>query len=82
MQLSKLMCLKVSQCSKLLEHDSLTSISIDEREKIVLPLLVIQQYALSTLRTHKNLSTKEKKFLKKLILKSISANTNAARNAV
>ncbi len=58
------------------EEKSRQSVSI--RERIVLPLLVIQQYALQRLGT--NPSNKE--VLEKLVIRTLYGNINASRNAV
>lgn len=71
----------------LLDDEPVVRKSILLREQIILPLLTIQQYALIKLRElsqqgqedqHKELV----KNLNQLVLKSIPANINAARNAV
>jgi phosphoenolpyruvate carboxylase len=54
---------------------SRTSISI--RERIVLPLITIQQYAIQTMLEE----GKDDKTLQKLILRSMFGIINAARNA-
>ena len=73
---------KVSSMKKLLEENEVIRQSIELREKIVLPLLVIQQYALikSKKQTagNKHLSS----IYEKIIIKSLAANINASRNSV
>lgn len=55
--------------------------SIDLREQVVLPLLVIQQYALTRLREEEGLSEGVKNTLEKLVLKALATNINASRNS-
>ena len=76
-------CLLISNQKKLMDNEPLLEKSISTRETIVFPLLILQQYALHELRTNKKGLLKEDAiFLHKLILKSLAANINAARNAV
>lgn len=53
--------------------------SISMREKILLPILVIQQYALMKMREHP--TNEEAKIFEKMIVKSISPIINASRNS-
>jgi phosphoenolpyruvate carboxylase len=71
---------KISGQNCLLENDPLNRESIKLREEIVLPLLVIQQYAMSQL---KNLDADSPlaNVYKQMVLKSLAANTNASRNS-
>ncbi|MFW5694314.1 MAG: phosphoenolpyruvate carboxylase [Alkalispirochaeta sp.] len=73
--------LTITESSALLPSDSTTRQSITLREHIVLPVLTIQQYALSRLRDP-HLSAEEKTACKKLVVKSMAAIINAGRNAV
>ena len=67
---------------QLLEDDPLNQKSIQTREHLVLPLLVIQQYALMSLRDPKiQKDKKQVKLFRKLVLKTLAANINASRNA-
>lgn len=67
---------------KLMDNHPAIRASIDLREQVVLPLLVIQQYALIRLREDDNqLSPEHKDALVKIILKALAANINAARNS-
>lgn len=77
-KLAKEMLLKITGHRELLETDAITQESIGLREKIVLPLLVIQQYALMKLRGASADST----VLAQLVKKSLAANINAGRNSV
>lgn len=75
----------ISGSDVLLGDDPIEKCSILLREEIVLPLLVIQQYALMYLhKLIKEGKEKDKKFkiFHKLILKSMAANINASRNSV
>lgn len=79
-KLTQILLEKISGQNCLLENDPLNRESIKLREEIVLPLLVIQQYAISELKKcepHSELA----EIYKQIILKSLAANTNASRNA-
>ena len=81
-ELTRKLCMKLTQQPEILAEDKITARSIELREEVVLPLLVIQQYALIQLRDpNSNLSKQEKAFLHSLILKSLAANINASRNS-
>lgn len=70
---------QVANQNYLLESDSLNRESIIMREDIILPVLVIQQYALQKLREN-NDSNREA--YEKLIIKGLAASVNASRNSV
>ena len=72
--------LELSGQKTLLENNPLIRSSITLRESIVLPLLVIQQYALIRLRNSET-TPRQRKVLEKLVLRSLSGNINAARNS-
>ncbi|MFW6253218.1 MAG: phosphoenolpyruvate carboxylase, partial [bacterium] len=76
----------VSGQSFLLENDPVIRRSIELREQVVFPSLVIQRYALDQLRARdagdKEYSDDEAVSFEKLIVKSLAANVNASRNAV
>ncbi|MDE0987417.1 MAG: phosphoenolpyruvate carboxylase, partial [Schleiferiaceae bacterium] len=72
--------LTISGQPELLSNNPGIKASIALRENIVLPLLVIQQYALITLR-EKDISDKERAVLEKLIVRSLYGNINASRNS-
>lgn len=76
---TKEMLLLVSGHDTLLETETAKQESIKLREKIILPLLIIQQYAMMKLRD-KDIPDKE--VYEKLIKKSLAANINANRNSV
>ena len=72
--------LKVSGQPELLSNNPGIKASIALRENIVLSLLVIQQYALITLR-EKDLPEEEKALLEKIVVRSLYGNINASRNS-
>jgi len=76
-KLSKKMLLLISGSKILMENESVSRESIKIRENIVLPLLVIQQYALQRIgqkSTHKAL-------YEKIVTRSLYGNINASRNS-
>ena len=72
--------LTISGQPELLSNNPGIKASIALRENIVLPLLVIQQYALITLR-EKDISDRHRAALEKLIVRSLYGNINASRNS-
>lgn len=68
---------KVSEMDELMKDNLVIKTSISIREKIVLPLITIQQYAIQTMLE----DGKDKAVLQKLILRSMFGIINAARNA-
>jgi phosphoenolpyruvate carboxylase len=78
-ELTKQMLLSITGHNELLSMDAIKQESINLREKIVLPLLVIQQYALEKLREDDKADTI---ILERLVKKSLAANINASRNSV
>ena len=79
--LTRQLYLELTQDTKLMEKDSLGKQSILLREKIVLPLLTIQQYALSKLQ-HLPSDATLKESYDKLVTRSMFGVINAARNSV
>ena len=75
-QRSKKYLLKLTGQSELMENEPAGKASIMMREKIVLPLLTIQQYALGKL--HKKGSDE---ILEKIVTRSLFGNINASRNS-
>ena len=65
---------------ELLSNNPGIKASIALRENIVLSLLVIQHYALISLRED-DLSEKQKTILEKLVIRSLYGNINASRNS-
>ncbi len=78
-ELTKSMILQISGSEQLLESSPVKRESIEFRNQILLPLLIIQQYALRAIRDE---SVENKEAMIKLIKKSLAANVNATRNAV
>ncbi|MCB1114699.1 MAG: phosphoenolpyruvate carboxylase [Chlamydiia bacterium] len=71
--------LKVSGQKTLLEDDPLVKQSIELREKLLLPLLVIQQYAMGELKSAQD--PEHQKGYEKLLLKTLPSIINASRNS-
>jgi phosphoenolpyruvate carboxylase len=81
--LSKEMVLKVSSNKNLLEDNPRSQMSIRLREKVVLPLLTIQQYALMEIQ--KAQESGEETYISKyqtMVMRSLFGNINASRNSV
>ncbi|MDY0076022.1 MAG: phosphoenolpyruvate carboxylase [Bacteroidales bacterium] len=76
-ELSKKMLLLISGYESLMEEEPVTKKSIMIREQIVLPLLVIQQFALQMIE--KNDSNKA--VYEKMVTRSLYGNINASRNS-
>lgn len=76
---------EITQQKIILEHEVITRESIALREQIVLPLLVIQQYAMMELAemnaNPKLKNTKRYRTLQKIIIKALAPNINASRNS-
>ena len=77
-RLSKEMVLLISGYSVLMEEELATRNSVEIREQIVLPLLVIQQYALQ--KIDQSQGTKDS--YEKIVRRSLYGNINASRNSV
>jgi len=77
-ELSKKMVLEITGYEILMEEEEVSRESINIREKIVLPLLLIQQYALQK----KNHPSEYFENYEKLITRSLYGNINASRNSV
>ncbi|WP_136806051.1 phosphoenolpyruvate carboxylase [Desulfosediminicola flagellatus] len=75
--LSKEMVLRVSNCRYLMEEEPISRRSIKIREDIVLPLLVIQQYAFQKIEKKSG----DIQSYEKLIQRSLYGNINASRNS-
>jgi phosphoenolpyruvate carboxylase len=81
--LSKEMVLKVSGYKELLEDNPRSRMSISLREKVVLPLLTIQQYAL--IEIQKAQESGKEDYLsnyQSMVMRSLFGNINASRNSV
>ena len=83
-ELSMEMALKISGQSVLLEDHPGSRYSIGLRQKVVLPLLIIQQFALIKIRS---LNTDDSQVVKKIelyenmVIRSLFGNINASRNS-
>ncbi len=75
--LSKEMMLEVTGYKILQEEEPLSRKSVKIREKIVLPLLSIQQYALMKIQNNEG----NKEAYEKLVMRSLFGNINASRNS-
>ena len=82
-ELSKSLILKLSGYKELMENEPANKASIEVREKIVLPLITIQQYALRKIKEIEggNLSKNELKTYEKMVTRSLFGNINASRNS-
>ncbi len=76
-KLSKEMTLLISQYGILMEEEPISRNSIEIREQIVLPLLVIQQYALQEIEQNSS----NKSNYEKIVERSLYGNINASRNS-
>ena len=76
--LTKKWLLYLSDQQELMDNESLAKASNLMRERIVLPLITIQQYALQSLQ-NENVSKRE--ILEKLIIRCLFGNINASRNS-
>jgi len=76
-ELSKDMVLQVSGFEHLMEEEATSKESVAIREDIVMPLLVIQQYALQQLEK----GTDQQDVYEKIVTRSLYGNINASRNS-
>jgi phosphoenolpyruvate carboxylase len=76
-RLSKEMVLLISGYQALMEEEPVSKKSIEIRERIVLPLLVIQQYALQKIE----MGSTQKPLYEKIVQRSLYGNINASRNS-
>ncbi|MGJ8685645.1 MAG: phosphoenolpyruvate carboxylase [Nonlabens sp.] len=76
-ELSKKMLLQLSGMKVLMEKEMISRESIKIRESIVLPLLVIQQYALQMVAVDNEF----KPLYEKIVTRSLYGNINASRNS-
>ena len=76
-KLSKEMVLFISGYEVLMEEEPVTRSSIEIREHIVLPLLVIQQYALQKIEQ----KSEHESTYEKIVRRSLYGNINASRNS-
>ena len=75
--LSKEMMLELTGYQMLQEEEPLSRKSVKIREKIVLPLLTIQQYALMKIQQNEG----NREAYEKLVMRSLFGNINASRNS-
>lgn len=79
---TKRLLLKVSGYQKLMENYPDGRASVKMREQIVLPLLTIQQYALSTIRRMRQENEDaDTEVYEKIVTRSLFGNINASRNS-
>ncbi|MEI6061711.1 MAG: phosphoenolpyruvate carboxylase, partial [Bacteroidota bacterium] len=76
-KLSKEMVLFISGYQELMQEEPVTRNSIEIREHIVLPLLVIQQYAMQKIEQKPALQ----QAYEKIVERSLYGNINASRNS-
>ncbi len=80
--LSKEMVLKISGQQMLLEDNPRSRLSIALRERVVLPLLTIQQYALMRIQqTRESGDSQHQELYEKMVMRSLFGNINASRNS-
>jgi len=72
---------KLSGSNELMSDYPVEQVSIQMRERIVLPLTTIQQYALTCLRDEHMLSEETKNVLERLVVRSSFGIINAGRNS-
>lgn len=73
---------KLTGHSELMENFPVDALSVQMRERIVLPLTTIQQYALMSLRGGAMMKAEEKETLEKLVIRTSFGIINAGRNSV
>ena len=82
--LTKKMVLKLTGYTELMQNEPANKASVDVREKIILPLVTIQQYALQHInflrKNHPNESNQIVVF-EKIVTRSLFGNINASRNS-
>jgi len=81
-QLSREMVLRISGQQKLLEDNPRSRMSIQLRERVVLPLLTVQQYALMQIQeARKSDDSPYLELYEKMVMRSLFGNINASRNS-
>jgi phosphoenolpyruvate carboxylase len=80
-ELSKKQALEISGLTDLMGNNPNIRDSVKLRERIVLPLIAIQQFALMNLRTSGNLNPEDETRYRKLIIRCMFGIINAARNS-
>lgn len=76
-----LFLLKITGMSTLMENDPVSKKSIQIRENMVIPLAVIQQYALGKMK-EETLSDNDKQLFEKMMVRTLYGMTNAGRNSI
>ena len=76
-ELSKALTLEISGFDELMDDEPITKASVILREKIVLPLLTIQQYALDKIHHE----AEHKAAYEKMVTRALFGNINAGRNS-
>ncbi|MFK8281716.1 phosphoenolpyruvate carboxylase [Capnocytophaga cynodegmi] len=79
-ELTKKMLLKLTGYSELMENHQSGKASIEIREKMVLPLLTIQQYALQKIK-NETFDSELVNIYEKMVMRSMFGNINASRNS-
>jgi len=72
---------KLSGSNELMNDYPVEQVSIQMRERIVLPLTTIQQYALTRMRENKMITEEDKTILERLVVRSSFGIINAGRNS-
>lgn len=81
-ELSRAMVLKISGQTMLLEDNPRSRMSIQLRERVVLPLLTVQQYALMRIQEARRSDAAEHlEVYEKMVMRSLFGNINASRNS-
>ncbi|GJM13767.1 MAG: phosphoenolpyruvate carboxylase [Pseudohongiella sp.] len=82
-ELTHKMVLKVAQQDYLLEDNPRARLSIELRERIVLPLLVTQQFALMKINEYREQDEDDPRIedFEKMVVRSLYGNINASRNS-
>jgi phosphoenolpyruvate carboxylase len=79
--LSIKMLLEVTEFDELMQNNPLNRDSVKLRERIVLPLITIQQFALQQLRSAEAAEKQYEKTYRKLVVRCMFGIINAARNS-
>ncbi len=82
-KLTKKLILRLSGFNSLMENEPANKASIEIREKIVLPLITIQQFALRKIKEIENKKDKSENLevYEKMVTRSLFGNINASRNS-
>ena len=82
-KLTKKLILRLSGFNSLMENEPANKASIEIREKIVLPLITIQQFALRKIKEIENKKDKsgDLEVYEKMVTRSLFGNINASRNS-